>query len=196
MSSYLVIDAASRALQQMLLSEFGKEPKLAHYVAAEDGISLKNPTEVIRSGKGQMSLWLYNLTQNEFLRNDTSHRSENKEFPALPLNLHYLLTPLTTNGEADLMMIGKTMQVFYENPAVILNSSADSIHEILRIQMQRLTVDEQSRIWEALSEPYRLSICYQIQVARIDADLVVEGAPVFNRSGQMTGAPEQAGAML
>lgn len=181
MSSYLVLEAAGRALRELLRDEFSNEPRLASYVATVDGISLKTPTEVIRTGKGQLSLWLYTLSENEFLRNSPPGSQPERRFPALPLNLHFMVTPLTTNGEADLMVMGKAMQVFHDNPVIVLSSPQDDIHERLTIELERLTLDEQSRIWEALSEPYRLSVSYQVQVARIDAEDIPADAPVIGR---------------
>ena len=50
-----------------------------------------------------------------------------------------------------------------------------------------------SRIWEALSEPYRLSISYQIQVAHVDAETTLDNVPVIDRFfGQ--GEPPRDGA--
>lgn len=194
MSSYLVLDATGRALRELLRDEFRNEPRLASYVATVDGIALKTPTEVIRTGKGQISLWLYNIAENEFLRNAPPRAAPERRFPALPLNLHFMLTPLTTNGEADLMVMGKAMQVFHDNPLIVVSNSRDGTFERLSIELERLALDELSRLWEALSEPYRLSVSYLVQVATIDAADLPGDVPVIERAFAEPSPPAMAGA--
>jgi len=42
--------------------------------------------------------------------------------------------------------------------------------EQLRVNLEALTIEELSLIWEALAEPYQLSITYLVQVVKIDSD--------------------------
>ncbi len=102
--------------------------------------------------------------------------------PPLALNLHYLLTPLSPDGELDLMLIGKVLHTLNDTPIILLASELDDIHEEMRITLAKMAPDEMSRIWEALKEPYRLSVCYQVRVARLDSGTSLNsGAAVVNR---------------
>lgn len=181
MSSYLVIAAVSKAIQQVLWDAFHEDDLLSRHVHSQEEIDLRNPTEAARDTSHRMSLWLYDITENEFLHNNGAHRAEGREFPALSLNLHYLVTPLMPTPEADLLLIGKTMQVMNDNPVVLLRDELDDVYEELRIGLSRLTVEEMSQIWGALQEPYRLSICYQVKATRIQSTRPLGEGRVFDR---------------
>ncbi len=181
MSSYLVIAAVSEALRQILWEEFSADSRIARQIQSREEIALKNPTEAAKDASHKLSLWLYDISENPFRRNDTSHRAEGKEFPALPLNLHYLLTPLSVTGEADHVLIGKSMQVLSGNPTVFLRDELDDIHEELRVMQSRLSIEEMSQIWNALQEPYRLSMCYEVRAARVDSERALGDARVIER---------------
>ena len=43
--------------------------------------------------------------------------------------------------------------------------------EQLRVNLEALTIEELSLVWDALSEPYQLSVTYLVQVVKIDSDL-------------------------
>jgi hypothetical protein len=107
----------------------------------------------------------------------------------LALNLHYLVTPFANFGagdsasrDEDHMVLGKVLQIFYDNAIIVLRDTLNNIAEELRIVFVRLTLEELTRIWEALREPYRLSICYRVQVTRIDSNRVIDRARVVDRA--------------
>ena len=53
----------------------------------------------------------------------------------------------------------------------------------MRVNLEALTIEELSLVWDALSEPYQLSVTYQVQVVRIDSDLEpLHASPVLNRN--------------
>jgi hypothetical protein len=88
----------------------------------------------------------------------------------LALNLYYLLTPFSQTSENDLLLLGKSLQVMYDNAVAYVRSVEDDVAEELRIILCRLSLDEITRIWEALQEPYRLSVCYQVRVVRVASE--------------------------
>ena len=59
------------------------------------------------------------------------------------------------------------LESFFEGKIKTAVSSQENIAEELRIIFCRLTLEELTRIWDALREPYRLSVCYQVRVSRI-----------------------------
>jgi hypothetical protein len=77
------------------------------------------------------------------------------------------------------------MQVLAAHP-IIRNSFLDS--ELrpdppeVRLTLNPLNLEEMTRIWNAFNQPYRLSVCYQVQVVSIDSiRLPVEEPPVKER---------------
>ena len=79
------------------------------------------------------------------------------------------MTPFATSRDADHLLLGKTMQVLYDNAITVLRDPVSRVFEELRIILARLTLEELAGVWEALREPYRLSVAYQVRVTRIDS---------------------------
>lgn len=170
MSAYEVVAAASEALRELLWDSFRQDPVVRAIVNNEETIVFKNPTETMRDNSNRLSIWLYQVTENEFNKNQPFQRLGDNQhrFPPMALNLYYLITPFARDGAADHLLLGKTLEVLYDN-AIVLLDDGDAIAEELTIIFCRLTLEELTRIWDALREPYRLSVCYHVKVARIDS---------------------------
>ncbi|MCP4660618.1 MAG: DUF4255 domain-containing protein [bacterium] len=184
MSSYAVVAAVSEALRRILWEEFEKDGVIQPIVGSELAIVFRNPTETARDSANRLSLWLHHITENEFLKNQPMERGptyDTQRFPPLALNFSYLVTPFAPSGEADHLLLGKTMQILYDNAVVLLRDETSDVGEELRIIFNRLSLEELTRIWEALREPYRLSLCYQVRVTRIDSQRLTRQARVIDR---------------
>lgn len=173
MSGYTVIHKASLALRYILWEGFQADDLGGNISGGSQGIVFTNPKEAaegLSGSAGRLSLWLYNITENAFMRNDPRHREEGVAFPSLPIDLSYLITPIWLHDESDLLMIGKVMQILNDTPVVVLSGDGtEPVHEELRVLLNPLRVDDMSRVWEALQQPYRLSVGYLVRVARIDS---------------------------
>jgi hypothetical protein len=181
----MVVAAVSQALRRILWEAFNADDVIRPIVGSESAIVFTNPTETARDSSNRLSLWLYQLAENEFVKNQPMMRGngpETGQFPPLALNLFYLVTPFAASGEADHLLLGKTMQTLYDNAMVLLRDTLSDISEELRIIFCRLTLEELTRIWEALREPYRVSICYQVRVTRIDSQRLPSHTRVLERT--------------
>ena len=203
MSDYLVLDAVSKALRRILWNEFSADAVIQPIVGTEDAIVFSNPTETARDSSNRLSLWLYQVTENEHVKNQPMQRArtqplppngrEAAQFPPMALNLFFLVTPFAQTSatqaaaEADHMLLGKTMQVLYDHAIIFLQDAPSNIFEELRVIFCRLTLEELTRIWESLREPYRLSVCYLIRVTRIDSQRTPENALVLERTAGFSG---------
>ena len=191
MSTYLVLKATSERLRGLLWEAYRVDPLLNPLVTSENDIVFSNPTETARNAANRVSLWLYQVTENEHLKNHPTNRGNGhasvQETP-LALNLFYLVTPFAPSEEGNLLLLGSTMQVFYDNAIITLQNAPDEVFEELRIVLCRLSLEELTRIWEALREPYRLSVCYQIRVTRIDSRRVPQKARVVQADHNYTDA--------
>jgi hypothetical protein len=190
MSSYAVIAAVSNALRTILADAYLADPVIAPIVGPDPAIVFTNPTETVRDSSNRLSLWLYQVTENEFLKNQPPARANGPQLiPETPLalNLYYLITPFA--GEADHLLLGLTMRILYDNAIVRLHRPEDSIAEELRIILCRLSLEELTRIWEALREPYRLSVCYQVRLVHIDSERSTEKARVLEVTGGYGNVP-------
>lgn len=190
MSSYRVVSEVSKALRTVLWNEFAADDEF-DFVSNDQEIVFKNPNETARDSANRLSLWLYHISENEYLKNQSLQHNNGQDrlkFPPLALNLFYLITPFGPSGEADQVILGKTMEVLHDNSIFLVDSAEDEVAEELRVIFCRLSLEEITRIWESLREPYRLSICYQIRVTRIDSKRGVSHAPVIEKDRDYFGA--------
>ena len=195
MSDYGVLAAVSGALRGLLWDAYEPDPVINPIVGSEAAIVLSNPTVAAQDSANRLSLWLYQVTENEFLKNEPPERvNDALRFTPLPLNLSYLLTPMSSSGEADHLLLGKSMQVLYDNAIVLLRDPVSDVFEELRIVFARLSLEELTRIWESLQEPYRLSVAYQVRVTRIDSLREREAVRVVDRSVGYGPRPEGVAA--
>src|SRR5262249_14773076 len=97
--------------------------------------------------------------------------------PPLSLSLFYLMTPYATNdpqsgNAAAHEILGDAMRVFYEHPIVPSSYLADGLKdatEQIKIMLDPVNVDELSQVWHTFTQPFRLSILYEISVVQLDA---------------------------
>lgn len=211
MSDYLVLDAVSKALRQILWDAFNADGVIRPIVGSEAAIVFSNPTDTARDSSNRLSLWLYQITENEHVKNRPMLRSPVvpatppppaaraprlvAEYPPMALNLYFLATPFAQSDEADHLLLGKTMQVLYDNAIVFLEDAASNIFEELRVIFCRLSLEELTRIWESLREPYRLSVCYLIRVTRIDSRRRPESGLVVERTAGFSSDPRAVAAI-
>lgn len=195
MSSHEVISVVSMALRDILWERYHADPAIDPlFPSQESSIVFDNPTETARQGVGRLSVWLYQVAENEHLKNQPPVRlpagpagDAAEQMTPLAIELYYLITPFLPSGPdaativSDHLLLGLTMQALYDNAIVVLRDTARDVAEELRIVLCRLTLEELTRVWYALREPYRLSICYQVRVIQIDSRRIVPGARVIER---------------
>lgn len=197
MSSYMVVADVSKVLRRVLFEELSADTGVGQLFPNEQDIVFKNPTDTARDTANRLSLWLYQITENEFLKNQPMARANGADavrHAPLALNLSYLITPFanvsngdSTSRDEDHMVLGKVMQALHDNSIILLRDTTsqnpeDHIAEELRVILQRPTLEELTRIWEALRESYRLSVCYKVQVTRIDSMRVSSRARIVERA--------------
>ncbi len=136
----------------------------------------------ISTNPATLAVMLYEVIEDATTRNRPFQRAQTPagrvlRKPPITLILRYMIVPYAGDRLTEHQMLGRAMQTIYDNsifsgpelrgaPAPVgLVGSAD----ILAATLDPLAVDQRSRIWEALQEPYRLSVCYQVRVASIDS---------------------------
>jgi hypothetical protein len=186
MSSYLAISAVSKALKNLLWDAFEVDAQIKAIVNNKEAIVFDNPTETAKDPAKRLSLFLYEVTEDEHVKNQPMQRDDARErtrVPPLALDFGYLVTPFAPSGEANHLLLGKTMQVLYDNATTLL-VTADNVAEELRIVLRRLTLEELTLVWQALREPYRLSVCYEVRVTRLDSLRTPVAATIVDRHGE------------
>ena len=194
MSSYTVISAVSEALRSILWQSYAGDPVVRAIVGSEDAIVFTNPTATVQDSANRLSLWLYHITEDGYMKNQPPQRFSGTGIRETPLatNLFYLLTPFAGSGKSDHLLLGLTMQTLYDNAIVLLERPTEREFIELRVILCRLSLEELTRIWEALRDPYRLSVCYEVRVALIDSRRHSNATRVLQIEGLYDDQPAEA----
>lgn len=176
MSNFDAVWAVSRTLQALLTQQIEMDPLFTQKIP----VVLESPKAIRAANStvegGSLSIWLYRVVRNEFLlnRQPTRIAADRVVHPGIPINLHYLITPMHETADMQQTVLGKVLQVF--NDHMLLRGSdlqealRDSAEE-LRLSLETLSLEELTRVWGALFEPYQLSVSYSVQVVTIDSAL-------------------------
>lgn len=160
MSTSTIISEVSQLLKGIL------EPGLP-----DNGkVELESPADIPKP-EFALSMWLYQVSPNAYLRNSPNVRVRNEEFEQitpLTLDLYYLMTPLQSNEIKNQVTLGRALQILYDNSVLPLKAG-DNVEE-LHLNICQRSIEELAKVWEALQKPYRLSVCFEVRVVRIDSE--------------------------
>jgi len=154
-------------------------------------VVLNTPQEIRSSNRQGVSVWLYRVMRDPERLNDPPERLgwNQVRTPPLPLRLHYLITPITDNANPPLgspsdeqLLLGRVLQMFHSHPVLRgadLQGQFIGTAVELRMRLEPLSLEEITRVWEALEGSYQLSVSYEASLVNIEADTEPESvAPV------------------
>lgn len=130
--------------------------------------------------RNALTLFLFRITQNEYLRNRTRPRDPSDAPPPLSIDLHYLLTAWADTALAEQSVLAWAMLQLQTHP--VLDSSSLSPEagwtsgDIIHMIPAELSNEELMRVWDLLQPKFRLSISYTARVIRIAQDTLPVGA--------------------
>jgi hypothetical protein len=180
--STTVIKDVTRGLQALLLNQLNPGG------TSTAQVSLVPPGETLPKGLG-VNLYLYRViespsTKNQMWPNDRTAPAS--RIPALGLELSYLLTPFATvpdatsaSGDDAHTILGTAMLTFHENPVLndvhIPGFDADTVLspdllnsvELVKIRLATTSLEELSKIWATINQPYRLSVAYDVSLVMV-----------------------------
>ena len=171
MSDYTVIRGVSETLRELLRAHITNdtEPQL-------NGVSidLRSPKEMREDSEAQgVSLWLYRIVRNPDLLNRPPPRPAPDQIArhALPIDLYYLVTPIAPESTDEQVLMGRVLQTFNDHPILRGSDLQDPLADPdeIRLALETPSVEEQTRIWNALQESYQLSVSYRVQLVTIEA---------------------------
>jgi len=113
MNDYTAISDVGKTLIKLLWDNIKDDGTANSIIGSEDQITLSSPEE---SDK-KLSLFLYQVTENAYLKNEElqSLNTTKLKYAPLVLNLFFLVTPHTENSDNDHIILGKVMQIFHDN---------------------------------------------------------------------------------
>lgn len=181
MSDYNVINDVEDTLKYLLWSSMEHDGSIHGGTGipgfTQDDISCQAPFQLVRDtdpAENKLSLYLYRVVENGERKNRPPEPLNDHllRYPPLALNLFYLITPLTNNPKNDHRLLGKMMQIFYDNAIVKGPDLQGDLHntaEELRIILNPISIEDVTKLWSAFMRPYRLSVSYEVKVIYIDS---------------------------
>ena len=201
---------ASETLRRFIEQSLQDDPDLSPYFDPADPspdavgtmvVTLDTPQELEEHDAEGVSLWLYLVQREEFTLNRPPRRPapDRVERRPLPLRLHFLVTPLVndeTRQDAtalEHLVLGKLLQVLHDAPrlsgAALAGNLAGS-NLTLFVRLEPLSLEEITRVWDALDRSYQLCVSYEMSIVPIDAALDPDAA------APVTSVQSEAGAGL
>lgn len=155
-------------LTQALSTLGGDEPPIAE---------LNDLSDPVQTPPAKLTVFLYEIAEDPTSRNRPPVRSlppdaPNSRKPPMALLLRYLITPWGGDQETQHRMIGRALQVFYDDAIWAgedLSGSLAAGTDALHFTLTPLTLDQKSWIWYAIQKPYRLSLNYEVRVVNLDS---------------------------
>lgn len=169
-SDYNTFVDISRSLLNLLWSNFDEEVK---NIIANNQMTLTSPEEMDDDKK--LSIFLYQATEDAYQKNQPLKMGLNSaDGPALFLDLSYMITPNTKDGEKDQILLGKVAQILNDNRVLksqFLQGQLPKDSQDLHVVFNPLSLDDINKIWTVVSKskPYRFSLYYVVTMARIDS---------------------------
>jgi hypothetical protein len=172
MSDYPVISAVSQTLKTLMTTNITQSTDSQ---IKNVPIELLSPKEMEDANETLgVSVWLFRVSRMADMLNEPPQRISPTQYvkTPLPLLLYYLVTPIAGDPLTRHALLGKVLQVMNDHSILrgadlqgILQGTMDQ----LRVVLETLSLEDMSLVWDALSEPYQLSVTYVVQLASIDS---------------------------
>lgn len=120
-----------------------------------------------------LTIFCYRVDINRTMRAPWSAVAHQDRTIHLPLDVHFLLTPFDSDHEAELRILGATMQCLELHPIL----SGPRLHPLggwdardaIQVVNEDLVTEDVLRTFDTLPTDFRLSVSYVARVMRIDA---------------------------
>jgi Pvc16 N-terminal domain len=191
-SDYTVVAEVGEALVRVLWEEMQNSAPVNGLIDSEARISLQSPFELRDNNAVRLSVYLYRVVEDPYLKNQPMQTGPGRLLRRNPLtlDLFYLVTPLVGTPREQLIVLAKVMQVFHDR-AILQGPDVGPLalaDEELRVVLNPVTLEETTRVWEALQMSYRLSVCYTVRVAIVESTRSRLTQPVVDRTNSYAGS--------
>lgn len=142
----------------------------------------------------RINLFLYRATENPIKNQEIRGQGDRGAYgiPPLSLDLHYLITaygrtagPEAAGETLSHFLLGSALRVLHDYPIItksletkekpkepILHDSLRGDFENIKLYLEPLSLDDLSKVWTALTTPFRLSVAYMVSVVQIESHLL------------------------
>lgn len=120
-----------------------------------------------------LAIFCYRVDINRTMRAPWSAVAHHDQTIHLPLDAHFLMTPFDSDAEAELRILGATMQCLERHPIL----TGPRLHPLgnwdtrdsIQLVNEDLVTEDVLRTFDTLPTDFRLSVSYLARIARIDA---------------------------
>ena len=137
-----------------------------------------------------LTIFLFEVGEDPSARNharvrETTPPNLSVKKPPIALLLRYLLTPWGGDTATEQKILGITLQTLYNNAILSgpdLKGALNPTDAALKVTLSPLSLEERTKVWQAVQKPYRLSLSYEVRVVNLDVDGDESFKPVTRRS--------------
>ena len=160
---YTAIAQVSRQLVALL-----KEELTPDLLPVGDTVGLCSPDN---RGDFSLGVYLYSVEQsaNARISGRINQDLHTEKYPPLVLDLYYMITPYLKGdvkflAEEEQTRLGKVLQAVNDHNVLVENEE-----EIVTLELCSPTLEEREKIWNAPSQPYRLSVFVAARAVIVDS---------------------------
>ena len=181
---YTALSASSHTLKSLLERQLIADAHLSTHFDPNGGgpmlVSLNTPQEMQERDTEGVSVWLYRVVRDDQRLNVPPERVSETQIrhTPLPVRLHYLMTPIVNSTgtvygpELEQTILGKILQIFHDHPiqrGAALQADFAGTGVKLNTRLEPLSLEEITRVWDALDRSYQLSVSYEVTVVEIES---------------------------
>ena len=191
MGDYTVVADAGQSMINVLWEEIQADTQVNTLISSESAISLESPADLANDNSVRVSIYLYRIVEDAYMKNQfvsVPGAGGSQRKPPLMLDLYYLVTPMVGAPRDQQIVLGKVMQVLYDRAILEgpdLSGTLAATNQQLRVVLNPVSLEETTRVWQALEVPYRLSVCYLARVAMVDSTTEQFSQPVLAKVDTM-----------
>ena len=160
MPDHTIIAATSATLQGLFEGAITNDP-----APALNGllVDLRSPRDLrLDNDSLGLSVWLYRVdatTDRRSVLPPSLSPGARRAEAALALELHYLITPIAAEPEDEQAVLGRVLETLRDHPVLTGPDLPGPLaYGEVRLSLETLTLEESTRLFAALQEPYRLAV--------------------------------------
>lgn len=174
MASFTILRDVGITLKKLLKDNLKDDiPELSK----ENSIIFDSPADIDPSEKARLSVFLYQIIENTYLKNAPreSIGVDQWQNPPLIVDLLYLFTPYAKDRETEIIIMEGLMQVLYDHSVLrgdmLENNLKQSGNDEIRIVYNNLSLEDINKLWERFpNNPFKLSVSYTLTPIRISSE--------------------------
>ncbi len=167
MGAHTVLRDVGETLKKLLQENI---PELSD----EKSITFDSPGEIESTTAPRLSVFLYHIAENSYLRN-TEPESVNItqiQYPPITLDLYYIFTPYAQNRDTALIILEGLVQTLYDHSVfkgdILQGNLAANGNDKIRITPNNLSLDELNKLWSIFpNKSFKLSVSYMFTPVKI-----------------------------